>query len=246
MSYIQCTKRGEEMKRWFWITVTCVFCAAFLGAALNETIVFTDGESAAQRPRIVIDAGHGGFDGGAKAPDGTEEKTLNLEIAQALSAMLTVCGFEVTMTRRTDDGLEDADDTTIRQKKVSDMYARLALYEEAQLVISIHQNMFAAKSCRGSQVFYSPNHPCSKVLASCVREQLLSQLQPENTRELKAGNKDIFLLHKTMKPTVLVECGFLSNAEELARLKDEGYQRQLAFAIACGAVDFMAQKGEIV
>ena len=148
------------------------------------------------------------------------------------------------MTRQTDDGLQNADDTTIRQKKVSDMHARLAIYEEAQLVISVHQNMFAAQSCRGSQVFYSPNHPCSKVLASCVREQLISQVQPDNTRELKAGNKDIFLLYKTTRPTVLVECGFLSNAEELARLKETEYQRQLAFAVACGAMEFIAQKGE--
>ena len=234
------------VKRWFWLTVTCVFCAALLGAALNETVVFTDGASTADRPHIVIDAGHGGFDGGAKAPDGTEEKTLNLEIARTLTAMLTAYGFEVTMTRSTDDGLQTADDATVRQKKVSDMHARLALYEEAQLVISIHQNMFAVKSCRGSQVFYSPNHPCSKILASCVREQLITQLQPDNERELKAGNKDIFLLHKTTKPAILVECGFLSNAEELTRLKDTEYQRHLAFVIACGAVEFMAQKGEIV
>ena len=234
------------MKQWFWLAVTCVFCAAFLGAALNETVIFTDGASATARPRIVIDAGHGGFDGGAKAPDGTEEKTLNLQIAQNLSAMLTVCGFEVTMTRETDDGLQGENDATVREKKVSDMHARLAMYEEAQLVISIHQNMFAAKNCRGSQVFYSPNHPCSKVLASCVREQLISRLQPDNTRELKEGNKDIFLLHKTTRPTVLVECGFLSNTEELACLRDETYQRQLAFAVACGAMEFMAQKGTVL
>ena len=234
------------MKRWFWLAVTCVFCAALLGAALNETVIFTDGTTAAERPRILIDAGHGGFDGGAEAPDGTEEKTLNLEIARTLSAILTVCGFDVTLTRDTDDGLQNAEDTTIRQKKVSDMHARLAMYEDAQLVISIHQNMFAAKSCHGSQVFYSPNHPCSKILASCVREQLIAQLQPDNERELKAGHTDIFLLHKTTKPAILVECGFLSNTEELARLKDEAYQRQLAFVIACGAIDFMAQKGEIV
>lgn len=234
------------MKRWFWLSVTCVFCAALLGAALNETVVFTDGTSTEARPRIVIDAGHGGFDGGAKAPDGTEEKTINLDIAHALAAMLTVCGFDVTMTRETDDGLQTAQDTTVRQKKVSDMHARLALYEDAQLVISIHQNMFAVKSCHGSQVFYSPNHPCSKVLAACVREQLVAQLQPDNERELKAGNKDIFLLHKTTRPTVLVECGFLSNTEELARLKNVDYRRQLAFAIACGAMNFIAQKGAVV
>lgn len=225
------------------IAITCVFCAVLLLAALSEQVVFTDGESRVTRVRVVVDAGHGGFDGGAKAPDGTEEKTLNLCIARSAAVMLRVCGYEVVMTRDTDEGLQHTDDATIRAKKVSDMQARLSLYEEAQAVISIHQNMFAAQNCRGTQVFYSPNHPRSKVLATCVREKVLSQLQPDNTRELKAGNKEIFLLHKTTVPAILVECGFLSNPQELEMLKDDTYQRQLGFSIVCGMLQYTAQGG---
>lgn len=233
--------------RWLWIAGTSVLCMAVLALVLSQQVLFTDAPSGEPtRPTIVIDAGHGGFDGGATAPDGTQEKTLNLAIAKPLAVMLTLCGFDVTMTRQTDEGLHDEADSTVREKKVSDMNARLALYEEAQMVISIHQNMFAVKGCHGAQVFYSTNHPCSKALASYVREELVSKLQPENTRELKAGNKDIFLLHKTTKPAILVECGFLSNADELEKLKNEDYQRQLAFAIACGAVRYTAEKGDIV
>ncbi len=233
--------------RWLWIAGTSVLCAAVLCVALSREVLFTDAPSSeSARPTVVIDAGHGGFDGGATAPDGTMEKDLNVNIARPLASLLTVCGFDVTMTREGDDGLQKATDSTIREKKVSDMHARLALYEEAQMVISIHQNMFGVSKYHGSQVFYSANHPCSKVLATYVREELVAKLQPDNTRELKAGNKDIFLLHKTTKPTVLVECGFLSNAEELAKLKSDGYQRQLAFAIACGAMRYTAEKGDIL
>ena len=232
--------------RWLWIATTSALCAAVLTLALSKQVLFVDVPAQPSRPTIVIDAGHGGFDGGATAPDGTEEKALNLSIAQTLASILTVCGFDVTMTRQTDTGLEQAGDTTIREKKVSDMNARLALYEQAQMIISVHQNMFSMKECHGSQVFYSANHPLSKVLAACVREEIVSRLQPDNTRELKAGNRDIYLLHKTTKPAVLVECGFLSNAEELEKLKNEDYQRQLAFAIACGAMQYVAQKGDIV
>lgn len=233
--------------RWVWIMGTSVLCAAVLALALSQEVLFTDAPSgSSSRPVIVIDAGHGGFDGGATALDGTMEKDLNLQIARVLSSVLTVCGFDVTMTRQTDAGLEQATDATIREKKVSDMHARLALYEEAQVVVSIHQNMFGVAKYHGSQVFYSANHPLSKVLATYVREELIAKVQPDNTRELKAGNTDIFLLHKATKPTVLVECGFLSNAEELEKLKNEEYQRQLAFAIACGVIRYTAEKGEIL
>ncbi len=231
------------MKRWMGIVLTCVVCASLLSAATYEVVRQAATQPvAAVRPRVTVDAGHGGFDGGAQAPDGTCEKDLNLAIARPLGMMLTLCGFEVTMTRTDDSALNDSGDT-IRTKKVSDMNARLALYEQAQLNIAIHQNMFSVAKYHGAQVFYSENNPFSKQLASCVREEIVRSLQPDNTRELKSGNRDIFLLYKTTKPTVLVECGFLSNAEELALLKDERYQQQTAFAIACGAARYWAERG---
>lgn len=231
-------------RRWLWIAGTGVLCVALLCTATGELVRQVDTlGTVASRPTVVVDAGHGGFDGGARAPDGTLEKDLNLAISRPLGMMLTLCGFDVIMTRTGDQALHRQGDT-IREKKVSDMDARLDLYEQAHLNISIHQNMFGMSSCHGSQVFYSDAHPLSKVLATCVREEIVRTLQPENTRQLKAGNRDIFLLHKTTKPTVLVECGFLSNAHELTRLKTEEYQRQLAFAVACGAVRYTTERGE--
>jgi len=206
------------------------------GAAVN-----TSNQAAVIRPTVVVDAGHGGFDGGAVAPDGTQEKDLNISIASSLADMLTLLGYDVIETRTDDSGLDDGTETTIREKKVSDMKQRLALYDKADLNISIHQNMFGASAYHGAQMFYSANNPLSKPLATLVRKRVYEQLQPDNTRELKSGNKDIYLLYKTVKPTVLVECGFLSNAQELENLKNEAYQRRLAFGIACGTLEYTAQ-----
>lgn len=201
---------------------------------------------AAQSPLVTVDAGHGDFDGGAVAADGTEEKDLNLAVALPLSDMLRLCGCRVAMTRTDDTTLCADDSASIRERKVSDMKARLAMYEQADINISIHQNMFSKAIYHGAQMFYSTNDPASRVLAEAVREQIVTGLQPDNTRELKSGNRDIYLLYKTTRPTVLVECGFLSNAEELAALKTPTYQRRLAFAVASGMMRYWCEREETV
>lgn len=220
-----------------------VLCAAVLltflpigRPTLGETAV-------AYRPTAVVDAGHGDFDGGAVAADGTEEKTINLAIANDLCLFLTLCGFDVTPTRTDDTTLCADNDASIRERKVSDMKARLALFEQADINVSIHQNMFGGAAYHGAQVFYSENNALSKLLGTTVREEILRLIQPDNTRELKTGNRDIYLLHKSDKPTVLVECGFMSNAEELEKLKSAAYQQQMAFAVSCGVMRYYAQKG---
>ena len=192
-----------------------------------------------QEPVILLDPGHGGADGGAVAADGTQEKDINLAIALSLRDMLTVCGYRVDMTRTEDISIHSPDCTTLREQKVGDMKNRLKLYETAALVVGIHQNKFEIPKYHGTQIFYSANNAMSKVLADSIRESVLTRLQPENTRELKKADKNIFLLDKTQVPAALVECGFLSNPEELAKLKSENYQQQMAFAIACGILAYM-------
>ncbi len=220
-----------------------MLCAVMLFAAFSELAQSVETQRAPSlRPCVTVDAGHGGFDGGATAPDGTQEKTLNLAVAQPLGTMLTLCGWDVTMTR-TDDTALSGENGSIRERKVSDMNGRLELYEEADINIAIHQNMFSSPQSHGAQVFYSVNHPFSKSLAQSVREELVRSIQPDNTREIKAGNRTIFLLHKTTKPTVLVECGFLSNAAELKELQSEEYQQRMAFAVACGTMRYAAERG---
>ena len=191
---------------------------------------------------ILIDPGHGGFDGGTVAADGTNEKHLNLAIALCLRDMMTVCGLPVSMTRVCDEALHTTDDNYIRAKKVSDMRNRLSLYDNSTAVISIHQNHFDIAKYSGSQVFYSPNHPDSEVLASAVRDRVLTWLQPENTRELKKATDGIYLQYHTSVPSILVECGFLSNQNELEKLKNADYQQQMAFAILCGYLNYANTK----
>ena len=189
-------------------------------------------------PRLLIDPGHGGADGGAQAADGTLEKDFNLTISLTLRDMLRLCGYDVTLTRETDVSIHDASATTLREQKVSDMHNRLALYDAADLVLSIHQNQFPQRSCRGTQFFYAPGSPASQPLAAVMRDTLCALLQPDNTRELKAGTSDIYLLHETHSPAVLVECGFLSNPEERALLQSPNYQQKLAFSLTCGVLTY--------
>lgn len=214
-------------------------CAVVLFAVTVGTRPQTAATAPADtRPLILLDAGHGGEDGGAVSPDGTLEKDLNLDIALSTRDLLRFCGYRVEMTRETDTVLGEGD--TVRARKVSDMKARLKLYETADLVLSIHQNKFGDTACRGAQFFYSKNAPESQMFAETVRGQFVSLLQPNNTRELKPGGDNVFLLYKTQTPAVLAECGFLSNPDELRLLKDEIYRRKVAFALFSGVVCYTA------
>lgn len=191
------------------------------------------------QPHLVIDAGHGGEDGGASAADGTLEKDINLAIALPLGDMLHIMGFDVLQTR-TEDAMIFTEGNTLREHKVSDIKNRLSLIEQADMAVSIHQNKFPQSQYYGAQMFYAPANANSKVLAEAVRSSVLSLLQPDNTRELKKGEDTVYLLKHATKPLVLVECGFLSNEQECAKLKTSDYQRQMAFAIAGGMFSYFS------
>lgn len=213
------------------LSITCLF----VGCSRTT-------DASAPNGTVLIDPGHGGFDGGAVAVDGTTEKHLNLAVSLCLRDLLHVCGVPVTMTRQTDVGLEEDTATTIREKKSSDMRRRLAMYDEASLVISVHQNHFSVPKYSGTQLFYSVHHPDGALLAQSVRDSVVSWVQPQNTRELKRATDGIFLLYHTTTPAVLVECGFLSNAEEREKLKTPAYQQQLAFAVMAGYWHYQSLK----
>lgn len=189
---------------------------------------------------VIIDAGHGGEDGGAVAPDGSLEKDFNLDIALKLEKILNMYGFDVIMTRREDkmtcsDGL-----TTQRQKKVSDIRNRLKLIENNpnSIFVSIHQNNFSDCNQYGTQVFYSGNNLKSKTLADCIQQSVVKNLQLNNKRIIKKSGTEIFLLYKSKVPSVLVECGFLSNIKELELLKTDTYRQKLAIMIADGIIKY--------
>ena len=122
------------------------------------------------------------------------------------------------------------------------MRKRLSMYNTSSLVIAIHQNQFSQSQYSGAQLFYSPNHPDSAVLAQAMRESVMTHVQPRNARECKKATDGIFLLYHTSTPAVLVECGFLSNSEERDKLKNSAYQQQLAFALVAGYWDYQLQR----
>lgn len=192
-------------------------------------------------PVIIIDAGHGGFDGGAVAADGTLEKDLNLSISKDLQALLSPMGFQVVMVREGDEGTDDADAETIRQRKNSDLRNRLQLTEKYgnAILLSIHMNKFEQTQYSGAQVFYGPRSEESAPLAEAIQDSIKQQLQPGNNRLPKEGTKDTYLLYNAKIPAVIVECGFLSNAEELSKLKQEDYQKQMAFSILLGLLAYL-------
>lgn len=190
---------------------------------------------------ILLDAGHGGADGGAEASDGTMEKDINLSVTLSLGPLLHIMGYEVHYTR-TDDRSVYTEGTTLREQKVSDMKYRLSQAETADLTVSIHQNQFSIAKYSGAQIFFSPNHADSKRLAESLRESVVSLLQPENTRQCKAADDTIFLLHNATRPAVIAECGFLSNPQELSLLKQPEYQRKMAFSLFDGIVQYLCSE----
>lgn len=187
---------------------------------------------------IVLDPGHGGEDGGATA-NGIVEKDINLSISNMLYEIFKTSGYNVVTTRTTDT-MTDTYGESQRERKVSDMKNRLEIYNQSEnnIVLSIHQNMFTQEKYSGTQLFYSVNNPESALLAESIRKSVVTYLQPDNTRETKAATKDIYLLHNATTPSVIVECGFISNAQEAEKLKSKEYQKKLAYSIFTGFINY--------
>ncbi|MCR5701550.1 MAG: N-acetylmuramoyl-L-alanine amidase [Lachnospiraceae bacterium] len=188
---------------------------------------------------VIIDVGHGGNDPGKVSIDGVEEKNVNLEIAKYLKENLKAQDFYVYMTRDEDCGLYDLDASN---KKRSDLNNRIRFIKEknADLVISIHQNSYPDSAQHGAQTFYFKGRNDDKLLAECVQSSLLS-IDSSNQRSAK-DNDNYYLLKNCPSPAVIVECGFLSNPEETAKLTDINYQKQLAYAISIGACRYLSSK----
>lgn len=186
------------------------------------------------RQTVVVDAGHGGVDGGAVGISGVYEKDLNLSISQKLCDVLRFCGINAIMTRDEDKSIHKDEANTIRAKKVSDIKERIRLIEDTPKarLVSIHLNHFSQASCHGAQVFYS-NNEGSMLLANSVQEKLKAA-DSENKRKAQKAGASIYLLKNISCPAILVECGFLSNPIEEEKLKSDEYQKELAVCIASG------------
>ena len=184
-------------------------------------------------PTVIIDAGHGGEDGGAIGIDGTLEKDLNLAIALELEEMLRAEGIKTRLTRDTDILLYDRNSNFQGHKKSQDMAARLAISEEYEnaVFISIHMNSFSQSKYKGLQVYYSTNSPLSAELAQIIQQSVTKNLQSDNQRKIKPSQSGIYLLENITHPTVLIECGFLSNSEDCKNLNSSDYRHRLCVTV---------------
>lgn len=189
------------------------------------------------KPVIVVDPGHGGIDPGKVGINGSYEKDINLAIAMYLKEALEKKNCQVIMTREEDNGLYQASDTN---KKMADLRKRVEIMNQdnVDLIVSIHQNSFTNERSRGAQVFYQSSSKTGEAFARLLQAQLISSLDATNHREAK-GNSDYYLLKNTKQTAVIVECGFLSNSEEAEKLNDATYQRQIAWAIAQGTLEYL-------
>ncbi len=191
---------------------------------------------------IVIDPGHGGIDAGASG-NGAVEKEINLEIAHYLKAFIEENGGTAIMTRTSDTNTADPNRSKTVSQKKSDLEQRKKLPEKsnADIFISIHMNKFSESKYKGAQVFCAPSSSESKALGEMIQASLIKNADPENTRKLKDG-KSIYILKGAKIPSVLIECGFLSNPEEAKLLQNESYQQKIAWSIFMGLSEYLVNK----
>ena len=185
---------------------------------------------------LVIDAGHGGFDGGAVGSNGTTEQDINLSIAQRVQSLAEFFGVRTAMTRTDENALDYDPSRPVRENKIADIKAREQLVQDTAdpVFLSIHLNKFSDAQYHGAQVFYSPGHADSKTLAELLQAALAEGCDPANTRRAKQAERTIYLMKQLECPAVIVECGFLSNPVEEQRLNDTAYHKKLAASIVTG------------
>ena len=231
-----------KIRRFVYLFLIVFFLSVFIALMITSTANITLKTSAIPEPRmphLIIDAGHGGEDGGAVSADGTAEKAINLSIARNTEALMCFFGFDTEMTRTDDNDISEEGDS-IKERKNNDMKKRLEIFNSSEdnVIISVHQNKFSNTSSHGTQVFYSPNHEGSLLLADAIKYSVKAQLQPDNERKSKPTDNNIYLLKNAKNPAVIVECGFLSNREECRKLVSDSYQKQMAFAVTTGFLDY--------
>lgn len=234
------------MKRDIILLTICLCVLAGVGWLNTADSAVPAAAVAQEQTRVLIlDAGHGGEDGGASTAAGSKESDINLAIVLKTRVLMTFLGIEPRLTRDSDISIHSSDAETIRQKKVSDLKNRVAMVEDTpnSLFISVHQNHFTDPRYSGSQVFYNEGE-ANRQWGECTQEVLRQILSPTNDRKAKPMPDGIYLFDHITCPAILVECGFLSNGEEATLLCTDSYQRKVAVALA-GSY-FTAIQGKLI
>ncbi len=231
----------KKAYKWAAVLLTAIIFVTYGIADHAARILVSQSNTSPSSIDVIIDPGHGGVDGGAVGVTGSIEQELNLNISLYLKEMLAAEGLNVLMTRSTDISIHSEEAVTIRQKKTSDLKNRLAIINAHPnaIIISVHQNSFTAGYVHGTMIYYGVINKNSKQLAEKVKTAI-QILQPDNEKQLKSAGKDLYLMSHAKGPAVLVECGFLSNANDEALLKTETHQRKIAQTIADGVLAYLA------
>lgn len=232
--------KSLESKITFLLAVSIIFfalCSLFQIKTAHTAALISDAPHI-----VVIDAGHGGEDGGAVSKSGVLESEINLAVAIKLEQLLALCGIETHMIRQEDISLH-TNGTTIRERKRSDLMQRLSIIENTNnaILVSIHQNHFSESKYSGAQVFYSELE-VSKQLASLTQQCLRNTLDVSNNRKCKPA-ESVYIMKKITCPGILIECGFLSNPKEEILLQNEKYQTKISCAVGSALAQYI-EKGE--
>ena len=229
-------RRVASILLFYCLVVSIFLAAAYWGSKATDVIARRIPMT--RNHTIIIDAGHGGEDGGATSCTGKLESVYNLEIARKLNDLMHLLGLHTKMVRTSDTSVY-TQGNSIAEKKVSDLNYRVKLVNETEnaILVSIHQNTFPDGQYRGAQVFYAPKGE-GKDLAEQLQTALVQTLNPGSNRRSKRAD-GVYLMEHIQKTGVLVECGFLSNAEEEANLRSEDYQKKLVCVIAATVFNYL-------
>lgn len=231
-------KINPKSLRLTFIIIAC-FVTLAVCARLTEHALPTSSEPS-DKPVIVLDAGHGGLDSGAVGKAGTLEKDVNLSVVLTLRDMFRMSGFEVVLTRDKDISIYDDGIVGIRNQKLNDMDNRLKIIQSYpdSIFLCVHQNNYTDPQYFGGQMFYNNNHPDNRTLAQIMQNRF-AILQEGNDREIKLSGDELFLLKTNKNPSLMIECGFLSNPEEEQKLSTWEYQQKVAFTIYSGVMEYL-------
>ena len=222
------------------MTLVLLFLSIFAVERIYDKTLETSSNIVSKRINLVIDAGHGGRDNGTSGVDDTPEKGINLDIALSLYDFACVSGINTYLTRDGDYQVYSENDDTSR----SDLYNRMDFINSISnaTLISIHQNHFEDVCEWGMQVWFSPNGNLSKSLADNILNITKDYLQPDNERNNKMSDDSYYLLYKAKVPSVMVECGFMSNEKENELLKNDDYQKKIAYSILLGTQKYICEE----
>jgi len=234
-------KENYFLKFWPVYLITSAIFLSLLLSTDKAVTVFSENKSITRENTIVIDAGHGGEDGGAISVSGIPESQINLKIALRLNDLLHLLGYQTVMIRSTDISVY-TDGNTLFAKKISDLKQRVYITNKTNgaILLSIHQNTFSDQRYSGAQVFYAPTIT-SRELAINLQSAFVKTCNPTSNRKAKPADV-IYLMQHITCPGILIECGFLSNPTEEANLRTKDYQNRLCCVIAAVLGNYLEEE----